>query len=289
MTDPVDSPGKVKVRYEEEPSIEETAWLIYCFFEDFNVVRNHLKDLWTAYKNVDVDLTAAALSTNTAFERFQRSSVELMLELASTLPVEYANQLKSYDSVQGFLFQVVAIQRGVNPDARLRPRDHYNYRLFDIADWTCLPVYIMLNSFLDVIHPNQVPICKPGHFGRLNMTEEIVDPRQKFSQDQIVLFERLLPEFVFLSHMKDRQTNKYLEIPGEDELTKGVLKMVRTKEIPVWLVLAFQVQLDIHYTLLGNTSRPQAELSTAAIRTVNSLRSYLVSFSIIQIHYCHLT
>jgi hypothetical protein len=52
-----------------------------------------------------------------------------------------------------------------------------------------------------------------------------------------------------------------VEIPGQDELTKGTLNMVRTKNIPIWLVLAFQVQLDIHYMFLKDTSRAQAKLS----------------------------
>jgi hypothetical protein len=64
-----------------------------------------------------------------------------------------------------------------------------------------------------------------------------------------------------------------VEIPGQDELTKGTLNMVRTKNIPIWLVLAFQVQLDIHYMLLKDTSRAQDKLSIAASQTVDTLPS----------------
>jgi hypothetical protein len=63
-TEPLPSAG-TKIIYEEEPSIGETLWLIYCFFEDFNVAREHLKDLWTSYKHGAVDLTAVSLATNT--------------------------------------------------------------------------------------------------------------------------------------------------------------------------------------------------------------------------------
>lgn len=33
-----------------------------------------------------------------------------------------------------------------------------------------------------------------------------------------------------------------MKFPAEDELTTGILEMLRTKEIPTWLVLALQVQ-----------------------------------------------
>ena len=67
LTEPTESPpsSSPKVFYEEEPSVDETAWLIYCFFGGFNIARDHLKDLWTAYKYGAIDLTVVALATNT--------------------------------------------------------------------------------------------------------------------------------------------------------------------------------------------------------------------------------
>jgi hypothetical protein len=52
LTEPTQSPptSSPKVFCEEEPSVDEMAWLIHCFFEDFNIARDHLKGLWTAYK-----------------------------------------------------------------------------------------------------------------------------------------------------------------------------------------------------------------------------------------------
>lgn len=58
------------VFYEEKRGGEATLWLIYCFFEDFNVAREHLKSIWTACKHGFLDLPTVALSTNTAFEIF---------------------------------------------------------------------------------------------------------------------------------------------------------------------------------------------------------------------------
>lgn len=66
MTEPTEQPNpRPEVVFDEEASIEEAMWLIYCFFEDFNIARVHLRDLWTAYKNAEIDLIVVSLATNT--------------------------------------------------------------------------------------------------------------------------------------------------------------------------------------------------------------------------------
>jgi len=45
--------------------------------------------------------------------------------------------------------------------------------------------------------------------------------------------------------------------------------------ITTWLVLAVQVQSDVHYMLLADASRAQAELSATASETVDTLKEYL--------------
>ncbi|TVY20665.1 hypothetical protein LARI1_G001186 [Lachnellula arida] len=272
MTDPTPSAPKAQkvspnVVFEEERSTEETLWLIYCFFEDFNIAREHLKDLWTTYKRGKIDLPTAALSTNTAFELFKRAEDELLAELRSTLPPDLMNGIRGYWEIQGLLYITTATARGQDTESRRSIGDPYNYQLWDIADWTCLNVYIILKSFLPVIQRGRVPVCKPGYFGKLNLNEDVLYPGEKFTQDEIVLLERLIPELMFLRDVKDK-------FPAQDELTGGILEMVRTKEIPIWLVLAVQVQLDIHYMLLGDISRPHSELSAAAVQASATLKAH---------------
>lgn len=71
LTEPTEHPAQTKHRvvFAEEPSTEEVAWLIYCFFEDFNITRELLKDMWTTYKSGNLDLTQVALATNTVLPR----------------------------------------------------------------------------------------------------------------------------------------------------------------------------------------------------------------------------
>ncbi|KAL2071993.1 hypothetical protein VTL71DRAFT_11336 [Oculimacula yallundae] len=279
MTEPeVSLPEARKTRnvvFEEERSMDETLWLIYCFFEDFNNTREHLKDLWTTYKCGKIDLTTAALSTNTAFELFQRSEKELLAELRNTLPPERMDDIKSYVEVQAFLMTTVALARGEDPhpSARRSPGDPYNYRLWDIADWIGPPVYIILLSFLPVYQPGSVPICKPGHFGILNLSEDLLYPDQKFQQDEIVLLERFIPEIIFLLNVKS--PNGTVKLPAEDELTGAVLEMIRTKRSQYGSSLPVKSsELDIHYVMLEDMNRPFNELSSAATRVTGVVKRY---------------
>ncbi|KAH8805514.1 hypothetical protein F5884DRAFT_448221 [Xylogone sp. PMI_703] len=277
MTEPPDMHPLRKVVYKEDPSSEELVWLLYCFFEDFNVAREHIKDLWTGYKHGQLDLLPIAVATNAAFEIFQRSAQELLDELKLVIPDDLAEQFKGKEGhiLQKFMYIRAAQDRGLNHHDKICPDDPYNFHLFDIADWLCLPVYQILSSFLPVIQQSRIPICKPEFFGKLDLVEHALDPREKFNQDKIVLLERLLPEFMFYSRLLDPRTKKPVHVLGEDSLTKGVVQMVHTKEISIWLVLALQVQLDIHYMLLGTTSRPFIELTVAATRSVDTIQEFL--------------
>jgi hypothetical protein len=44
-------------------SAEEKSFAIYCFFDDFNVVREHVEDTWHDYELGNLDLAAAAMIT----------------------------------------------------------------------------------------------------------------------------------------------------------------------------------------------------------------------------------
>lgn len=163
-----------------------------------------------------------------------------------------------------------------NQDLRYKelPTDPYNFDTFEIADWTCFPVYQILETFLETVQ-NNVNFGGSGHHGMLNLKEDdLRDARKKYILDTIVLLERLMPEFDILANIEDPGPQPWENIPGEDELTKGILKMIHTKQIPVWLVLALQVQQDIHYILLVDIIRAQSELSEAVVQAIATLKEY---------------
>lgn len=77
---------------------------------------------------------------------------------------------------------------------------------------------------------------------------EINDLEEKYEQDRIVLLGRILPAVC-----------APLLVSGchgvEDELTKATRAMVHQRTIPIWVVLGFQVYLDIHYIMTSEIGK----------------------------------
>ncbi|EPE36917.1 hypothetical protein GLAREA_09080 [Glarea lozoyensis ATCC 20868] len=291
---------KVNVKI-EFLSYEDELWLIYCFFEDFNITRQHLKALWTSYKNGRVDLTTAALSTNIAFELFRRSEEELVKQLQLRLHRKDRKDpaMWDYELIQDLIYGATAECRGQDIDYRKSESHVYNHDMFDIADWTGLPVYLILSIFLDEIKRKRIegnmpaawkiqrkkvkaamknypaPIAFDYKNVKFDSSTDLLNPDCKWDCDVSILLSTHLPEFVFLLHQTAGDLHAAYKVFGNDELTSGVLKMIVDNHIPTWLVLALQVQLDIQYILFDDITRPQAELMAAGLRSKNTLENHL--------------
>jgi len=66
---------------------------------------------------------------------------------------------------------------------------NYNYRMFEIADWVCMPVYLLLKAYGKEVKD------KVGCYGDLFLSKSKIEPCKKHTQDKIVLYQHLLPEF----------------------------------------------------------------------------------------------
>jgi hypothetical protein len=87
-------------------------------------------------------------------------------------------------------------------------------------------------------------------------------------QEDLILLMEILPEFCILAKH---------EIPlfVRDELTKGFCRMATTKELPVWLVFAATVFLDVHHILRDSVGTDFQELKATAGNFVTTLDHYL--------------
>jgi hypothetical protein len=137
-------------------------YLVYCFFEDFNRTRDHLKCLWTSYKHGAIDLTIVALSTNTAFELFKRVEKDLLENLQHTLPPDFEPRLQEYGEVVSFLRGIAARSNGLDAGRRMSPGDPYNFEFFEVTDWTGAHVHLILTWYMrHVKSGGQAPLFKP--------------------------------------------------------------------------------------------------------------------------------
>ncbi|XMA12733.1 hypothetical protein WAI453_005524 [Rhynchosporium graminicola] len=112
----------------------------------------------------------------------------------------------------------------------------------------------MLRKFCKVLVPESVPMMKRGHLGDYHgeNVRTKLGKSQRSLEDLVVLME-ILPEFCFISKRK-------IDMFARDELTRGLGQFAITKEIPVWLVFATTIFLDIHHILRGKVELGFTEL-----------------------------
>ena len=266
---PPEIPGTLPVttapprRYEVETDDEEIYFALYCFFDDLDRLRDFILDLWIDYKNRDLDLITASVTTNMAFQLVSRAEQDLI----ATFPM-----LKSYEEISGVFYILMCQMRGQDPSHRQSPDDLVNPAMLDVACWLYMPIASLLESFCDVIESNTAPILKPGHFGIYdpNVDRSQLSARQQFQEDKIILLEAL-PEFFIASKLGRNH------LPVTDELTSGLLSTFSSKTAPLWVIYACQIFVDINHVLRANVSSGLSELRMTGVRATVSLTLYFES------------
>jgi hypothetical protein len=74
--------------------------------------------------------------------------------------------------------------------------------------------------------------------------------------------------------IKPLRAHRDLSIPGEDEITRGVIEMLADRQIPIWLIFAIQIQCDIRYILEADVTRCHRELRSMGLRVGGILENY---------------
>jgi hypothetical protein len=124
-------------------------------------------------------------------------------------------------------------------------------------EWVCASVYDGLNGFLKgtnlgmrsggttaAIIPQSLRDSEAGMKPRYGDCE-----RDKADRDEIISRE-FLGEICFLFCHRDESSECGNErLPAEDELVGGLKEMMKTDNIPIWLVFAVQVHLGVRYIL----------------------------------------
>ena len=246
--------------YEAETlqSIEEQYMATHCLFQDIRDLRSFLRQLWESYKDGDIALVAASITTNTAID-FVRSMEQ---DLLHRFPDK-----SDYESIMHIFYGAQCIHRGLDPSSKQRPGDPFNFEVYDLAEEVMLPTYIVIESLQRVISPNQLPLYKPGHLGTRDTTTAWTEKsdREKFRDDQLVLMEAFA-DLMLTAIMTSRFSL------AEDELIRGIRQMAPGKIIPLWLVFAAQCFLDNQHVLGRDIGRGHTELQ----RTGNAIRASIM-------------
>ena len=84
----------------------------------------------------------------------------------------------------------------------------------------------------------------------------------------------LLSQFIREMCLQMEAKRQGLEILAEDELQRGVVEVFENGELPIWVVFACQLYLDIRYILEEDVDRAQAELLATGQEISNTIGEF---------------
>lgn len=254
------------VENEEEDQDAAEAGLAYmffktlCLFRDLHNMRAFISQTWSEYRDKKIDLMNAAVVTDGA------------LQLARDLVQEVMDDYDSYgtpsDSLQRVVFNASCMSRGIMPTPSVELGLPYNKDMADVAEWCYFPTLVLLNSFADVLHQNDLPVFKKGYFGTYDpkANREKMSMGQKFNEDKIILLQ-LLPEFCILGYN--------IQLPASDVLTRGLVEFCKTKKVTPWLCFASQILLDVHHIMRHSHPGAFQNLRMSGLRIQKTIVEYL--------------
>lgn len=239
---------------EQSQSVEEQYLATHCLFQDVKQIRSFLRQLWASYKDGDISLVAASITTNTAID-FVRG---LEQDILQRFPDKHG-----YETIVAIFYCAQCASRGHDPFSKRDLDDDFNLEGYDLAEAVMLPTYLFLECLQRDIAPNHIPVYRPTHDEVRDTTTPWTErsDREKVRDDHLVLMEAF-PDLVLMSMLTSRVTL------SEDELIRGIRQMAPGKVIPLWLVFAAQCFLDTQHLLDRDVGRGHVELQ----RTANAIR-----------------
>ncbi|KAJ3296684.1 hypothetical protein HK104_001363 [Borealophlyctis nickersoniae] len=240
------------VEYEES----EVIFATFCLFEDLADIRRFLQQTWTDYREGRIDLITASVTTNTAVDLVRDAEEEL---------VGLYPYLTDYEKVIDVPYVYACVCRGEDPTAIERQEDVVNLRMMDVAELLYIPTYSALKSLRDVINPKYLPVYN-GQFGYYNprQNRESLTQSERMWEDRRILME-CMPDLVLLALLKD-------DALVRDGFTKEFGLMAFSRRIPLVLVFAAQVFIDIHHIFRDKIGCGLVEMRTAGMLVASSLR-----------------
>ncbi|KAL2069448.1 hypothetical protein VTL71DRAFT_14127 [Oculimacula yallundae] len=227
--------------------IAERMFAIYCLFDDLQLLRKFVLQTWIEYAVQKVSLITASILTNAAFQLAMRTQEETLAAFPG------------FGDYQDVLSTLNAVYHTEGYDAQIE---------YGMLEFMFGQTHIMLDKFCGVLVPGEIPLMRRGHFGIYRPTAERskMTSTEQQVEDYIVLIE-LLPEFAFIERGS-------IPMIAMDELTIGLVRMVNTKKIPIWLVFATHILLDIHHLLRENVDKGYRHLEAHANLCKLSLEGY---------------
>lgn len=241
--------------------------IIYCFFQDFNLIRSYICERWCDYYyHRSVPLDTPAVITNAAFGLFQ--SMEHDLEVQMLRMGIRDRRLASFETMMTAISD--AGMPHVDYDVYdILPKEEVNDRIYkDEWTWLASPAFHTLKRILCVIPPGIVPVIAKSY--RTKPIYGGVTPKELDKFKNAVVMNLVLDVLCIKALKKNHQAPAVF--PAESELLLGFQHALRKYDShSSALVYSLQLYVDIRYILEDTVAHPFEQLQQTAQRADASL------------------
>ncbi|MCJ1332503.1 hypothetical protein MMC10_009196 [Thelotrema lepadinum] len=221
----------------EIEDLEEVFFTLMLILDDCNSFRSIIFESWLGYRDHIYELIPVSVMTNTAIDLvrgFEEDAAHLFSKHGGS------------EQLLQKLWQMTCEQCRREESLKEWPDDSTKVRMYDAADDFPWPSYFILKAFFqekDELSAKIGKDCEAWKYDPL-AGEAAMAALGKFKENQTMLGS-FLHEF-HESYVVSNVGN--CPFP-EDELTRGLRLAFETNKLPLWLIFAAQVYLDLYHGL----------------------------------------
>ncbi|KAK4152317.1 hypothetical protein C8A00DRAFT_35011 [Chaetomidium leptoderma] len=252
---------------EEEEDEFDLYMMVYCFFEDFNTIRNHVTERWCDYWfDRSVPLDTLAVITNAAFELFHQLEDDLVNELRPLNP-----ELAQYDFMMSMLFYHYGIDHVDYDSYDYLDKDETDERIWkDESDWLALPSYFTLQQVLEIIPPGKVPMMAPSQRRPDVYGANTLEGWKSF---QLRVLNQIVTEGAHLKALKTNQLEPPV-LPIESRLLLDFQESLKWRNYSSAIIFSLHLWVDIRNIIETDHDAPFHELQTTATKLKQALEAH---------------
>lgn len=238
--------------------------MVYCFFEDFNTIRNYVQERWCDYwYDRSVHLNTLAVITNAAFELFHMLEWDLMKAL------KFHPELTQYTFMMDMLFIQIGIEHIDYDSYDGLSQEEHDERLWrDEADWLGFLSYCTIYRTLKNVPPGKVPMLPPSARKKVIYGAHNMKTWQDF--ENTISFQMITEG----SLLKALKTNGQVppKLPAEPLLLLDWQEALKRHAITSSLIFSFHLWVDIRHIMEEEVISPFNEMQKTGQRVVDALR-----------------
>lgn len=252
---------------DEEEDEFDLYMMVYCFFEDFNTIRNYVAERWCDYwYDRSVPLDTLAVITSAAFDLFHQLEYDLINELRPLSP-----KLARYDFMMEMLFYHFGIDHVDYDSYDDLDKESTNERIWrEESDWLGLNSCFVLKRTLSMIPPGKVPMLTPSQrtpttYGAKNLAE------WKAFEDSVT--GQLIMEAAHLKALKKNGQEQPI-LPSESQLLLDLQTSLMLRDYTSSLIFSLHLWVDIRNIVETDCDKPFELLQPTAARLKEALEAH---------------